>query len=116
VSRLRLRLSRDGVQTLSSTKKERLEQCQSTGVYRETARESKTNVRSECRRKAKVLGIDRMVARARIVDCVPIPAGDLFLDLRSDPFATGPWCWLLETPIACDWALGLWRWISENED
>lgn len=59
-----------------------------------------------------------IVARARIVDCVPIDAGDLFLDLKGDPFATGPWCWLLEdvealkTPVVCDGALGLWRLVG----
>ena len=52
----------------------------------------------------QVLGI------VEVVDCRPMGP-----DLRGDPFASGPWCWILAhprplaEPIACRGRQGLWN-------
>lgn len=43
-----------------------------------------------------------------LVDCLPLRS------VRHDPFASGPWCWVLANahaiePIECRGQLGLWR-------
>jgi ASCH domain len=53
-----------------------------------------------------------VVAIVNVVDCVALD--DLPPELRDDPFAEGPFCWLLSeariiTPIHCKGQLGLWN-------
>lgn len=48
-----------------------------------------------------------IIAVARLVDCVPVA------EVKDDPLAFGPWCWLLEDvraiePIPCGGRLSLW--------
>jgi hypothetical protein len=56
-----------------------------------------------------------IVARVQVVDCVPYDEARLFGDLRSDPFASGPYCWVLTRverlprPVECVGALSLWQ-------
>lgn len=55
----------------------------------------------------------RMLGTIEIVDIV---AFDAHLPIADNPFATGPWCWLLkngvwlESHIAVPGRLGLWEW------
>ncbi len=54
-----------------------------------------------------------VVAIATLIDVVPL--AELPDDLRSHPFAEGPWCWILadvrrlEIPIVCKGQLNLWN-------
>ena len=55
-----------------------------------------------------------VVAVAQLVDVIPFEQNSLYDDLRRDPFASGPVCWLLSrirrlpNPVACRGAQGLW--------
>lgn len=55
-----------------------------------------------------------LVAVAELVDVVPYP-GSPGYNLRDDPFATGPFCWILrdirplDPPLYCRGRLGLWE-------
>jgi hypothetical protein len=53
-----------------------------------------------------------IVAVCELLDCVAL--ADLPRDLAADPFAVGPWAWILGAaqpvePIACRGKLGLWE-------
>lgn len=54
-----------------------------------------------------------IIGLARIIDCVPL--SDLPASLRGNPFASGPYCWILEdaraieSPIPCRGQLGLFN-------
>jgi hypothetical protein len=48
-----------------------------------------------------------IIGRCQLVDCVPID------EVSSNPWAFGPWCWILENveaiePFACPGQLSLW--------
>jgi hypothetical protein len=52
-----------------------------------------------------------LIAVVELVDCVEVEM--LPADLRSHPFAEGPWCWVLRNakrigPIPCRGNVGLW--------
>lgn len=47
--------------------------------------------------------VDRMtfgaiIGRVTVYDCLPL--ADLPAELRDNPFAWGPWCWLVRDPVA----------------
>lgn len=54
------------------------------------------------------LPFEALLGTVEVVDCVPLEA------IRSDPFASGPCCWILANPqlfpepIPCTGGLGLW--------
>lgn len=64
----------------------------------------------------KKLVYGAIVASARLVACLPVEAIEALNAEEPDryPFATGPWCWILEdvvrleTPMPCRGAQGLW--------
>lgn len=59
----------------------------------------------------KVLPRSELICVVDLVDIIELSGLD---GPRDDPFAVGPWCWilenvrLLESPIACGGLLGLW--------
>jgi hypothetical protein len=59
------------------------------------------------------LPLGAVVGTVDLVDCLPLAR--LPRRLRSSPFVSGPWCWLLEdarplaSPVACKGRLRLWE-------
>ena len=90
------------------------------GKGRDWLRRAPADHLARLRRPVGELEFGAVVGVAWVRDSVElraVPAGERWL--TSDPFASGPWCWLtawavrLDEPVPCDGRLGLWRLDAE---